>query len=77
MKTHTRANRSRYDPTFRPNLTAYNVHIATACDLLNQDALYPINKTDFVKMAVEKALKTLMPDVIVKPRRKRYQRLDF
>lgn len=62
---------------FRPDLTHYEVYIASACDLLNQDALYPINKTDFVKMAVEKALKAVLPNVTVKPKRKRYIRLIF
>jgi hypothetical protein len=64
-------------PTFRPDLTHYEVYIAAAVDLLNADAVFKISKTDFVKIAVEKALKTLLPAVRVKPKRKRYEKLNF
>jgi hypothetical protein len=62
---------------FRPDLTDYEIYIATACDLLNDDALHKISKTDFAKMAIEKALKTMLPNIAIKSKRKRYITLDF
>ena len=75
INTHPTNKRSRY--AFRPDLTAYEIYISAACARLNQDALYPISKTDFTKMAIEKALQSVLPDVKIKPKRKRYIRLDF
>lgn len=62
---------------FRPDLSAYEVYIATATDLLNQDSFSKLSKTDFVKMAVEKALKTVLPNTKIKPKRKRFVRVDY
>lgn len=41
-------------------------------DKLNEKSVYKMSKTDAVKFAVEKAVKTILPDVIIKPKRKRY-----
>ncbi len=46
-------------------------------DKLNENGLYKMNKTDAVKIAIEKAVKAVLPDVVVKPKRKRYERLEF
>jgi hypothetical protein len=39
---------------------------------LNEDAVFKMSKTDAVKLAIEKAVKNLLPDVEIKPKRKRY-----
>lgn len=36
-----------------------------------------MSKTDAVKLAIERACKSILPDVEIKPRRKRYIRLEF
>ena len=41
-------------------------------DKLNEKSVYKINKTDAVKIAIEKAVKAVLPDVVIKPKRKRY-----
>ncbi len=58
--------------TFRPDLTEYEIYIMALVDKLNEDAIYKITKTDAVKMAIEKAVKNVLPDVVIKPKRKRY-----
>ena len=62
---------------FRPDLTEYLVYVETLVDRLNESSVYKMSKTDAVKMAIEKALKNLMPDIIVKPKRKRYVEINF
>ena len=63
--------------TFRPDLSDYEIYIMALVDKLNEEALYPMSKTDAVKLAIEKACKSLLPDVVIKPKRKRYIKLDF
>jgi hypothetical protein len=44
---------------------------------LNEEALFKMSKTDAVKIAIEKALQNLVPDVVVNKKRKLYQTLNF
>jgi hypothetical protein len=46
-------------------------------DELNKDSAFKMSKTDAVKLAIEKAVKSLLPDVVIKPKRKRYIRIHF
>lgn len=66
------AHPGRYAPKFRPNLTDYEILIMALVDKLNEKSVYKMNKTDAVKIAVEKAVKKVLPDVVIKPKRKRY-----
>lgn len=62
---------------FRPDLSEYEIYILSLVDALNKDAVYPMSKTDAVKLAIERACKTILPDVVIKPKRKRYIKLDY
>lgn len=62
---------------FRPDLSDYEVYVLALVDKLNEHALFPMSKTDAVKLAIEKACKSVLPDVIIKPKRKRYFRFDL
>ena len=62
---------------FRPDLTDYEIYVQTLVDKLNEEALFPMSKTDAVKLAVEKAVKELLPDVKIEKKRKMYQILKF
>ena len=62
---------------FRPDLTDYDFLIMALVDKLNENGVYRMSKTDAVKIAIEKAVKNILPDIIVKPKRKRYIRLNF
>ena len=57
---------------FRPDLTDYDFLIIALVDKLNEKSVYKMNKTDAVKIAVEKAVKAVLPDVVIKPKRKKY-----
>lgn len=62
---------------FRPDLTDYEILIMALVDKLNENGIYIMSKTDAVKFAVEKAVKTILPDVLIKPKRKRYIKIDL
>ena len=62
---------------FRPDLTDYDFLIIALVDKLNEKSVYKMNKTDAVKIAIEKAVKTVLPDVVIKPKRKRYIKIDL
>lgn len=62
---------------FRPDLSDYEIYVLALVDKLNEESLYPMSKTDAVKLAIEKACKTVLPDIVINPKRKRYIRLDF
>lgn len=62
---------------FRPDLTDYEILILALVDKLNEDSYYKMTKTDAVKFAVEKAVKNILPDVEIKPKRKRYIKIPF
>lgn len=56
----------------RPDLSDYEIFVLALVDKLNENGVYKINKTDAVKIAIEKAVKAVLPDVVIKPKRKRY-----
>ena len=62
---------------FRPDLTNYDHYIQILTDKLNEESLFKMSKTDAVKIAIEKALQNLVPDVVVNKTRKLYQTLKF
>jgi hypothetical protein len=62
---------------FRPDLSDYEIYVLALVDKLNEKALYPMSKTDAVKLAIERACKTVLPDVVIKPKRKKYETLEF
>lgn len=64
-------------PKCRPDLTDYRVYIEALLDRLNEDAAYKMRVTDLMKLLVEKAMRNYCPDVVVKPKRKRYIKFDF
>ena len=64
-------------PKFRPDLTDYRVYVEFLVDKLNEDALYPMSKTDVVKILIEQKMAEIVPDVVVNKKRKIYQRLEF
>ena len=62
---------------YRPDLTDYLTWIEALADKLNEDAIYKMSRTDAVKIALEKALEKVVPDVVINKKRKRYIKLDF
>ena len=62
---------------FRPDLTDYEFYVLALVDELNKDAAFKMSKTDAVKLAIEKAVKVLLPDVVIKTKRKRYVKIPF
>ena len=62
---------------FRPDLSEYEIYVLALVDKLNEKALYPMSKTDAVKLAIERACKTILPDITIKPKRKHYEPLDY
>ena len=62
---------------FRPDLSEYEIYVLALVDKLNEDAAYKMSKTDAVKLAIEKVVKNLLPDVVIKPKRKRYEKIPF
>lgn len=64
-------------PTFRPDLTDYLEYVEALADALNESAAYKMSKTDAVKLAIEKAVKNILPEVVIVPKRKRYIRLEI
>ena len=63
--------------TFRPDLSDYEIYIMALADKLNEEAIFKMSKTDAVKLAVEKAVKEILPDVVIVKKRKIYQTLKF
>jgi hypothetical protein len=62
---------------FRPDLSDYEIYVMALVDKLNEDAAFKMSKTDAVKLAIEKAVKNLLPDVVIVPKRKRYVSLGL
>ena len=62
---------------FRPDLSDYEIYVMALVDELNKESAYRMTKTDAVKLAIEKAVRTLLPDIVIKPKRKRYIRLEI
>jgi hypothetical protein len=68
---------TRTQATWRPDLTSYRIYAQALTDKLNENGLSKMNDTDAVKIAIEKAVKELLPDVVIVKRRKIYQTLNF
>jgi hypothetical protein len=62
---------------FRPDLSDYEPYIMALVDRLNENSAYKMSKTDAVKLAIEKAVEKVLPDVKIKPKRKRYIKIPF
>jgi hypothetical protein len=62
---------------FRPDLSEYEVYIMALVDRLNEDSVFKMSKTDAAKLAIEKAVKVVLPDVVIKPKRKRYVKINI
>ena len=62
---------------YRPDLTDYEALIEILTDKLNEQALFKMSKTDAVKIAIEKALEKVVPDVVINKKRTIYQTLNF
>jgi hypothetical protein len=62
---------------FRPDLSEYEVYVMALVDRLNENSAFKMSKTDAVKIAIEKAVKNVLPDVVIKPVRKRYVTLEM
>lgn len=61
----------------RIDLTDYRPYIELLRDRLNEDGIYTMSLTDAVKMAIEKTVEKLLPDVEIKKTRKKYIKIDF
>jgi len=61
----------------RVDLTEYRVYIEALQDRLNADGAYRMSMTDAVKIAIEKAVEKLLPDVEIKKKRKQYNKINF
>lgn len=77
MTKNTPSDGARRRKKFRPDLTDYDFLIMALVDKLNENGVYKMSKTDAVKIAIEKAVKNILPDIVVKPKRKRYIELNF
>lgn len=62
---------------FRPDLTDYELLIMALVDKLNEKSVHKMSKTDAVKIAIEKAVNKILPDITIKPKRKKYISLDL
>lgn len=62
---------------YRPDLTDYESYIEMLADKLNEEALIKMSKTDAIKIAIEKALQILVPNVVINKKRNIYQVLEF
>jgi hypothetical protein len=63
--------------TTRIDVTVYNVYLDVLLDKLNEDAAHKMSKTDLIKLLIEKAMKNYCPDVVIVPKRKRYETLKI
>ena len=61
----------------RVDVTEYRVYIEALADALNERGAYRMSLTDAVKIAIEKAVEKLMPDVELKKTRKKYIEINF
>ena len=61
----------------RVDLTDYLPYILALQDRLNEDGMYTMSMTDAVKIAIEKAVEKLLPDVTVNKTRKKYIKINF
>lgn len=68
---------TNHAPITRPDLTDYRVYIDVLLDKLNEDAVFKMSIEDLMKLLIEKAMKSYCPDVVIKPKRKRYETWKF
>ena len=61
----------------RIDLTDYRPYIETLQDKLNEDGLFTMSMTDAVKIAIEKAVERVLPDVVINKTRKKYIKINF
>jgi hypothetical protein len=61
----------------RLDLTDYREALQALQDKLNKDGAYKMSMTDAAKIAIEKALTSLVPDVQINKTRKKYVNLPF
>lgn len=61
----------------RIDLTDYRPYIETLTDALNKDGVYRMSLTDAVKIAIEKAVEKILPDVEINKTRKKYIEINF
>lgn len=64
-------------PKTRPDLTSYRIYIDVLLERLNRDSVYKMSISDLIKLLIEKAMKEYCPDVVIKPKRKRYEVWKF
>lgn len=64
-------------PITRPDLTDYRVYIDVLLDKLNENSVYKMSIEDLMKLLIEKAMANYCPDVVIKPKRKRYETWKF
>lgn len=64
-------------PITRPDLTDYRVYIDVLLDKLNENSVYKMSIEDLMKMLIEKAMANYCPDIVIKPKRKRYETRKF
>ena len=63
----------KHVPVTRPDLTDYRIYIDVLLDKLNEDSVYKMSIEDLMKLLIEKAMKNYCPDVVVIPKRKKYE----
>lgn len=61
----------------RVDLTDYRPFIQALQDCLNENGVYKMSMTDAVKVAIEKAVEKVLPDVKIKKTRKKYIKIPF
>lgn len=58
--------------TLRIDLTDYRPYIKALVDKLNEEGMNKMSMTDAVKIAIEKAVTPLLPDMVINKTRKKY-----
>lgn len=61
----------------RIDLTDYRPYIEVIRDTLNRDGLHTMSLTDAVKIAIERSMEKIAPDVKIVKTRKKYIRLEL
>lgn len=63
--------------TLRVDLTEYRPYLEVLRDRLNRDGVYSMSLTDVAKIAIERCMENIAPDVKITKTRKKYVRLEF
>ena len=61
----------------RIDLTEYRPYLEVLRDQLNKDGMYNMTLTDAAKIAIERSMEKIAPDVKIIKTRKKYIRLEF